>query len=51
MKKFMSIALAAMMMASMSGCNGNSGGSSSAQQGDDKVHVGVVASMPEDWDF
>ena len=32
MKKFMSIALAAMMMASMSGCsgNGNSSGSSSA---------------------
>ena len=47
MKKFMSIALAAMMMASMSGCNGNSNssGSSSAQQGDDKVHVGVVQIM------
>ena len=47
MKKFMSIALAAMMMASMSGCsgNGNSSGSSSAQQGEDKVHVGVVQIM------
>lgn len=47
MKKFMSIALAAMMMASMSGCSGNSnsGGSSSAQQGEDKVHVGVVQIM------
>lgn len=47
MKKFMSIALAAMMMASMSGCSGNSnsGGSSSAHQGDDKVHVGVVQIM------
>lgn len=47
MKNFMSIALAAMMMASMSGCSGNSnsGGSSSAQQGEDKVHVGVVQIM------
>lgn len=47
MKKFMSIALAAMMMASMSGCSGNSnsGGSSSVQQGEDKVHVGVVQIM------
>lgn len=47
MKKFMSIALAAMMMASMSGCSGNnnSSGSSSAQQGEDKVHVGVVQIM------
>lgn len=45
MKKFMSIALAAMMMASMSGCSGNSGGSSSAQQGEEKVHVGVVQIM------